>query len=78
MFFTDNRQFSISLDDFQTVAVSSPSWHAVNEVDDVIYVECCATIEDMLSIQPNIDAWDLDNELYTLDGSKTQIFKTYI
>ena len=74
VFFTNHRQFSIWLADLRTVAVTSPSWYTVNEVDDVIDVECCATIEEMLSIQPNVDAWDFENKLYALDGSKTQNF----
>ena len=72
VFLTDNRQFSIRLGNLRTAAVTSPSWHAMNAIDDVIDVECCATIEDMLSIQPNIETWVFENELYDLDGSKTQ------
>ena len=76
VFLKDHIQFSIWMDDLQTVAVTSSSWHAINEVDDVIDVACCATIEDMLSNQPNIDAWDFENELYALEGSKSQILQT--
>ena len=51
---------------------------ALNDLADVIDVEYCVTIEDMLSIQPNFEAWDLENELCALDGSKAQNFKEYM